>query len=102
LGRPPWIPSAATTLSLTGTFIQKIAVRWSASEATHATTWLAAASLADLPPTLIDRERSRGALVDRFQPTTTFWVSQAVSRLQAFVLCALAASGHLTIASLFA
>ena len=60
LGRPPWIPSAATTLSLTGTFIQKIAVRWLVSEATHATTWLAAASLADLPPTLIDRERSGG------------------------------------------
>jgi MFS family permease len=101
LGRPLWIFSAATTLSLTGTFIQKIAVGWSVWEATHATTWLAAASLADLVPTLLVSVPA-GALVDRFRPATTFWVSQAASCLQAVVLCALAASDHLTVPSLLA
>lgn len=101
LGRSLWIFSAATTLSLTGTFIQKVAVGWSVWEATHATTWLAAASLADLLPTLIVSVPA-GALVDRFRPATTFWVSQVASCLQALVLCVLAMSGHLTIVSLFA
>ena len=100
LGRPLWIFSTATTLSLTGSFIQKIAVGWSVWEATHATTWLAAASLADLLPTLIVSVPA-GALVDRFRPATTFWVSQVASCLQAVVLCALAFSGHLTVAGLF-
>lgn len=101
LGKPLWIFSAATTLSLTGTFIQKIVVGWSIWEATHATTWLATASLADLLPTLLVSVPA-GALVDRFRPETIFWVSQVASCLQAVVLCALAASGHLTVAGLLA
>jgi MFS family permease len=43
-----------------------------------------------------------GALVDRFRPATTFWLSQVAACLQAFALCALAASGHLTIGRLLA
>jgi MFS family permease len=43
-----------------------------------------------------------GALVDRFRPATTFWLSQVAACLQAFVLCALAVSGHLTIGRLLA
>jgi MFS family permease len=101
LGRPLWIFSAATALSLTGTFIQKIAVGWSVWEGTHATTWLAAASLADLLPTLLASVPA-GALVDRLRPATTFWLSQVASCLQAVLLCALAASGHLTVAALLA
>jgi len=70
LGRPVWLFSAATTVALTGTFIQKVAVGWSVREATHATTWLAAASLADLLPTLVVSIPA-GALVDRFQGRST-------------------------------
>lgn len=91
----------ATTMSLTSAFIQKIAVGWAIWEATRATTWLTAASLADLVPTLLASVPA-GALVNRFRPATTFWVSQVASCLQAIVLCALAASGHLTVAGLLA
>lgn len=101
LGRQLWIFSAATTLSLTGTFIQKIAVGWSIWEATHTTTWLATAALADLLPTLLVSVPA-GALVDRFPPATIFWASQVASCLQAVLLCALAASGHLTVVGLLA
>jgi MFS family permease len=101
LGAPLWVFSAATTLSITGTVVQKITVGWSVWEATHTTTWLATAALADLLPTLI-MSVPAGALVDRFQPATTFWLSQTAACLQALVLCALAASGHLTIAGLLA
>jgi MFS family permease len=101
LGRPLWIFSAATTISLTGGFIQEIAVGWSIWEATHSTAWLAAAVLADLLPTLIVSVPA-GALIDRFQPATIFWLSQVASCLQALVLCALAALGELTVGGLLA
>jgi len=48
LGWPLWTFSTATTISLTGGFIQEIAVGWSVWEATHSTARLAAAVLADL------------------------------------------------------
>lgn len=101
LGAPLWIFSAATALSIAGTVVQKITVGWSVWEATHATTWLAAAALADLLPTLI-MSVPAGALVDRFRPAMTFWLSQVAACLQAVVLCALAVSGHLTIGRLLA
>jgi len=96
LGAPLWIFSTATALSITGSVIQRVAVGWSVWEATHATTWLAAASLADLLPTLVFSVPA-GALVDRYRPATIFWLSQVASCLQAFILCALAAFGDLTI-----
>ena len=101
LGAPLWIFSAATALSITGTVIQKVAVGWSVWEATHTTTWLAAAAAADLLPTLI-LSIPAGALVDRLRPATTFWVSQAASCLQAVILSVLAASHLLTIDRLLA
>lgn len=101
LGRPLWIFSAATTISLTGGFIQEIAVGWSVWEVTHSTIWLAAAVLADLLPTLIVSVPA-GALIDRFRPATIFWLSQVASCLQALVLCALAALGELTVGGLLA
>jgi MFS family permease len=76
-------------------------VGWSIWEATHATTWLATAALADLLPTLLVSVPA-GALVDRFRPTTIFWVTQVVSCLQAVLLCVLAASGQLTVVGLLA
>jgi hypothetical protein len=71
LGRPLWIFSAATTICLTGGFIQEIAVGWSVWAAIHSTAWLAAAVLADLLPTLIVSVPA-GALIDRFRPATIF------------------------------
>jgi MFS family permease len=99
LGASLWIFSAATALSITGTVIQKVAIGWSVWEATRTTTWLAAATAADLLPTLI-LSIPAGALVDRFRPATTFWISQVASCLQALTLCVLAASHHLTIGRL--
>jgi MFS family permease len=96
LGRPLWIFIVATALSLTGTFIQKIAVGWSVWEATHSATWVAAAALADLVPTLV-LSVPAGALIDRFRPAPMFWTSQVASALQALLLSLLSASGHLSI-----
>ncbi len=101
LGRRLWIFSAATTISLTGGFIQEIAIGWSVWEATHSTIWLAAAVFAELLPTLIVSVPA-GALIDRFRPATIFWLSQVASCLQALVLCAMAALGELTVGGLLA
>jgi MFS family permease len=100
LGAPLWIFSVATTLSITGSVVQRVAVGWSVWEATHKTAWVAAAALADLLPTLIVSIPA-GALVDRFRPATTFWLSQVAAALQAVGLWALAITHQLTITSLF-
>jgi MFS family permease len=99
LGRPLWIFSAATTFSIAGAFVQKIAVGWVVWQTTHSTTWLAAASAADMVPTLLVSFPA-GAAVDRLGPKVTFWGSQVASCLQSLVLFALAALGHLTISAL--
>jgi MFS family permease len=101
LGLPLLSFVAATTLSLAGSFIQKIAIGWSTWEMTHSTFWVAAAALADLLPTLIVSIPA-GVLVDRFSPATTFWVSLIASALEAVALFVLAASGNLTLGGLFA
>jgi MFS family permease len=101
LSKPFWIFITATMLSMTGNFIQKIALAWSVWEATHATSWLAIFAVADLLPTLIVSIPA-GALIDRFRPATTFWVSLSVSSLLSFILAALAFLGELTIGRLLA
>ena len=101
LGLPLWAFICGTTLSFTGAFIQKIAVGWLVWEETHATFWVAAVALADLLPTLF-MSIPAGAIVDRFHPAKTFWVSQIAAALQAVALCALAATGHLNIGVLIA
>jgi MFS family permease len=101
LGAPLWIFSIASTLSITGGVIQRVAVGWSVWEATHNTAWVAAAALADLLPTLIVSIPA-GALVDRFQPARTFWLSQIAAAAQAAVLWMLAVTHQLNIAWLLA
>lgn len=99
LGTQLWIFIAATMLSMTGNFIQKIAVGWSVWEATHATTWLATVALADLLPTLIVSIPA-GALIDRFTPRLIFCISQAGSFLICSALAVMAATGSLTVGKL--
>jgi MFS family permease len=101
LGRRLWVFVAATTVSLAGGFMQKIAVGWSVWDTTHSTAWVAAAGLADLFPTLV-LSAPAGAYVDRLRPQRTFWIAQLAAALQALVLWALAASGHLTLGAVMA
>jgi MFS family permease len=98
LGRPLWIFSAATTISLTGGFIQEIAVGLGSDPLDR----LAGGGRARGPAADTDRQRaSRGA--DRSFPAgNDFWASQVASCLQALVLCALAALGELTVGGLLA
>jgi MFS family permease len=100
LGLPVWAFVVAGTVSIAGSYVQKIAIGWSVWELTHATFWVAAVAVADLLPTLIVSIPA-GAVVDRFRPATIFWISQVAAAAQAVVLCALGASGHLGLGFLF-
>ncbi len=90
----------ANIVSLSGTWLQRIAVGWLAWELTHSAAWLGLLAMADLIPPLFLAPLT-GALADRHDKLRLIRVTQSAGLVQAVTLAVLAALGWLDIAGLF-
>jgi MFS family permease len=82
-------------LSLTGTWMQRIAVGWLTWELTHSPTWLGLVAMADFFPVVLMGPLG-GALADRFNRIRVMVAAQIVASIIAIILFILANNGALT------
>lgn len=90
----------ANVVSLSGTWLQRIAVGWLAWELTRSAAWLGLIAMADLIPPLFLAPLT-GALADRREKLRLIRVTQSAGLAQAVLLAMLAALGWLEIWGLF-
>jgi len=90
------IYAAGNAVSLIGTWMQRISVGWLTWELTHSGFWLGIVAFADFVPVLLVGPIA-GAAADRWDRMRVIKISQSLSLVQATALCALTATGHMTI-----
>lgn len=93
--------TAGSSISLIGTWMQRIAVGWLAWELTGSGAWLGAVAFADLFPTIVVGPLA-GVLADRWDQLRVIRIGQVLGLLQALALFALTATGTITIGMLLA
>ena len=92
--------TAGNSVSLIGTWMQRISVGWLAWELTHSTVWLGIIAVADLLPTVLLSPLA-GVLADRVDRLRLIRVTQIVAMAQAALLALLTYSGLIAIEALF-
>ncbi|MCG8355998.1 MAG: MFS transporter [Kiloniellales bacterium] len=90
------IYTAGSSVSLIGTWMQRIAVGWLAWELTGSGAWLGAVAFADLFPTVLIGPLA-GAAADRWNRLRVIKVSQCLACCQSVTLFVLTATGAMTI-----
>ena len=95
------IYAAGNAVSLIGTWMQRISIGWLTWELTHSGLWLGVIAFADFFPVMIVGPIA-GAAADRWDRLRVVKTSQAISLVQAAVLFALTALGHMSIGLLVA
>ncbi len=95
------IYSAGSAVSLIGMWMQRVAIGWLTWQLTGSGLWLGIVAFADFFPVLIIGPIA-GAAADRWDRLRVVKTSQTISLVQATVLFALTASGHMTIGLLVA
>jgi MFS family permease len=93
--------TAGNSISLIGTWMQRISVGWLAWQLTHSTLWLGWVAVADLLPTMLLSPLA-GLLADRLDRVRLIWVTQVIAMTQAAVLAVLVYAGVIDIVTLFA
>ena len=88
--------AAGNSVSLVGTWMQRIAIGWLAWELTHSGTWLGIIACADLAPSVLIGPIG-GAVADRASRLRIIVASQIGASLIAFALCGLTALGWMSI-----
>lgn len=97
LGQPNYgIYVAGNSLSLIGSWMQRVAVGWLAWELSHSGAVLGLVAFADLAPTLMIGPFG-GVLADRFDRRRLLAIGQSINMVLSFVLAALTASGLMTV-----
>lgn len=89
------IYAAGNAVSLTGTWMQRVAVGWLAWELTHSSAWLGAIAFAEFVPSLVIGLFA-GAAADRWDRLVMTKVTQVMALGQALLLFGLTASGLIT------
>lgn len=89
------------SISLVGTWMQRISVSWLAWELTHSAVWLGMVAVADLVPTLA-LSPVAGSLADRVDRLWLIRLTQILAMGQAALLALFTYTGVITIAPLFA
>ena len=95
------IYSAGNGVSLVGMWMQRIAIGWLTWQLTESGLWLGIVAFADFFPVLLIGPIA-GAAADRWDRLRVVKTSQTISLVQATVLFALTASGHMNIGLLVA
>src|SRR3954469_12445311 len=90
------IYSAGSAVSLIGMWMQRIAIGWLTWQLTESGFWLGVVAFADFFPVILIAPIA-GAAADRWDRLRVVKVSQFVLLLQATVLFAATASGHVTV-----
>ena len=93
--------TAGNVVSLTGTWIQRLAQGWLVWELTGSGTWLGAVAVAEFLPTIFVTPIV-GALSDRFDRRLLSIIGQVLAGLQAAALCTITALGLVTAELVFA
>ncbi len=93
--------TAGNIISLTGTWIQRLAQGWLVWELTGSGTWLGAVAVAEFLPSIIVTPLV-GALSDRYDRRLLSIIGQVLAGLQAAVLCIITALGVVTPQLVFA
>lgn len=88
------------SISLIGTWMQRVAVGWLAWQLTHSGTWLGLVAFADLFPTVLMSPLA-GALADRHDRRKVVQITQLMAMSQAVVLAVLTAADRIDIYTLF-
>jgi len=86
------IYTAGSSVSLIGTWMQRVAVGWLAWQLTESGAWLGAVAFADLFPTVVVGPLA-GAAADRWDRLKTIRLSQGLAMLQALALFILTGNG---------
>ena len=92
--------TAGHSVSLIGTWMQRIAVGWLAWELTESGAWLGALAFANLIPSVFIGPIA-GVVADRSNRLRVVTVSQGLAMIQAFALFGLTAAGLIGIEALF-
>jgi len=95
------IYSIGNFVSLSGTWVQRVAVGWLAWQLTHSGTWLGLCAAADLIPVVVISPLA-GAFADRADRVRIIWATQIVAMAQALVMAALTYWNVITVEVLFA
>jgi MFS family permease len=93
--------SAGSAISLIGMWMQRIAIGWLTWQLTESGFWLGIVAFADFFPVILVGPFA-GAAADRWDRLRVVKASQAISLVQASVLFALTATGHINVAALVA
>lgn len=93
--------TAGNAVSLTGTWVQRVALGWLTWELTASGTWLGLIAFADLFPAVVLGPIG-GVVADRLPRIAVIRAAQTLLMLQAFALFLLVATGFATIWSVFA
>jgi MFS family permease len=91
------IYSAGSAVSLTGMWMERIAIGWLTWELTESGFWLGVVAFADFFPVVLIAPVA-GAAADRWDRLKVVKASQLMLLVQAGILWALTASGHITVA----
>lgn len=95
------IYSLGSVVSLTGMWMQRIAIGWLTWKLTESGFWLGVVAFADFFPVVVIAPFA-GAAADRWDRLRTVKISQGVLLVQAIALYALTASGHITVGMIVA
>jgi len=87
-------------VSLSGTWVQRVAVGWLAWQLTHSGAWLGLCAAADLIPVVVISPFA-GALADRVDRIRLIWVTQIAAMIQAALLAFLTFAGFINVEALF-
>lgn len=88
--------TAGSSVSLVGTWMQRVAVGWLAWQLTESAAWLGALAFAELFPTLVIAPLA-GAMADRLDRLKVLRFGQTLMLLQSLALCLLTWTGVMTI-----
>lgn len=101
LGEPNYRAyTIGNSISLIGTWLQRVAIGWLAWQLSHSTTWLGVIAVATTAPTFFLSPLA-GSLADRNNRVRMIWWSQVATLAVAAVLAVLTYTGTITIIGLF-